>query len=65
MDGFQPSVQDHFGRVTQHKIILMDGGDLTAILEKYVSLDDLLRRNNTYAVQTGNIFLSAWTVLSE
>ncbi|MDO8955216.1 MAG: hypothetical protein Q7V63_10275 [Gammaproteobacteria bacterium] len=38
-------------------MILIDGGDLMAVLEGRISLDDLLRRKKNYAALTGRIYL--------
>ncbi len=41
-------------------LLLMDGGDLVAVLEGRIDLQDLLRRKRRYAAQTGRIFISFW-----
>ena len=41
-------------------LLLMDGRDLVAVLEKRIDLQDLLRRKRRYAAQTGKIFISFW-----
>lgn len=40
------------------RVLLMDGGDLIAILEERITLSDLLMRKRKEASQTGNIYLT-------
>jgi hypothetical protein len=61
INGFSPNA------VTAHSslrpsMILMDGGDLMAVLEGRIDLIDLLLRKRRHASQTGNIFLPVWRV---
>jgi hypothetical protein len=62
MNGYQPSaIEVHSrGRPT---MILMDGADLSAVIEGRISLPDLLRRKRQHAARTGDVFISAYTLL--
>jgi len=62
MNGYQESaVQVHSrGRPV---MFLMDGSDLSAVIEGRISLPDLLHRKRQYAAQTGDVFISAYTLL--
>jgi hypothetical protein len=63
MNGYQESaVQIHSqGRPT---MILMDGSDLNAILDDRIKLPALLRRKRQHAARTGEVFVSAYQLLS-
>ena len=54
--------QDAIGLLSQGRpvLLLMDGGDLVAVLERRIDLQDLLRRKRRHAAQTGEIFISFW-----
>jgi hypothetical protein len=43
-------------------MILMDGGDLMAVLEGRVDFIQLLMRKRRHAAQTGNIYLPIWQI---
>lgn len=43
----------------------MDGGDVMAVLERRLPLDELITRKKRHAAETGDIQLSAWSILSE
>lgn len=62
MSGFQPAaVELHSsGRPV---MILMDGADLSAVIEGRIGLPELLTRKKQHAARTGMILLPAWTVL--
>jgi hypothetical protein len=62
MSGFQPAaVELHSsGRPV---MILMDGADLSAVIEGRIGLPELLTRKKQHAARTGKILLPAWTVL--
>lgn len=49
---------------TRPNVILMDGGDVTTVLEGRLDLRELLRRKIRHAAQTGNIFLQAKDILA-
>ena len=56
IEGFQRSaVEKHSGKGAA--MILMDGGDLLAVLEGRIDLVELLHRKHRHAAQTGNILL--------
>ena len=62
INGFSPEA------VTTHStgrrvLLLMDGGDLLAVLEGRIDLQELLRRKRRHAAQTGNIFLQYWDMV--
>jgi hypothetical protein len=63
LNGFSPDgVAAHTsGRRT---VILMDGCDLTAVLEERIDLTELLRRKRRHASQTGEVYLPVTRVLS-
>lgn len=50
---------------TRPNVILMDGGDITAVLEGLLDLRELLRRKIRHAAQTGSIFLQAKDILGK
>lgn len=62
MNGFQDSaIQTHSrGRPV---MFLMDGADLSAVIEGRISMPDLLHRKRQHAAQTGDVFVSAYTLL--
>ncbi|MFC4015189.1 hypothetical protein ACFOY2_48800 [Nonomuraea purpurea] len=64
MNGFQKTaIEVHSqGRAV---LILMDGADLNAVIEGRISLPDLIRRKKQHAARTGNVFISASTLLNE
>jgi hypothetical protein len=63
MDGFsQECTQVNSSDI--RSLILMDGADLDAVLNDRISLDNLLYRKRRHASDTGNIYLSAYTVLA-
>lgn len=63
MNGFQPSAVDLHsqGRPT---MILMEGADLSAVLENRISLPDLLTRKRQHAARTGQILVTAYEIIS-
>jgi hypothetical protein len=62
MNGYQESaIQTHSrGRPV---MFLMDGSDLSAVIEGRISLPDLLHRKRQHAAQTGDVFVSAYTLI--
>lgn len=46
-------------------LILMDGSDLYCVLEGRIALPDLLRRKRQHAGHTGQVFVSAYTLLQQ
>jgi hypothetical protein len=63
MNGYQESAAQVHSRA-RPAIILMDGADLTAVIDGRISLPDLLRRKRQYAARTGDVFIDAYTLLS-
>jgi hypothetical protein len=62
-EGFEPTaVTKHGGR--RSPLLLMDGGDLLAVLERRIDLGDLLRAKRRHASMTGEIYRTAAQVLS-
>lgn len=47
------------------RLLLMDGGDLMAVLDGRVDLRELLLRKRRHAAETGHPFLSAFTMLTD
>jgi hypothetical protein len=62
MNGYQDTaIEVHSrGRPT---MILMDGADLSAVIDGRISLPDLLRRKRQHAARTGDVFVSAYNLL--
>jgi hypothetical protein len=44
-------------------MFLMDGADLSAVIEGRISLPDLPHRKSQHAAQTGAVFVGACTLL--
>ncbi|MFL6136200.1 MAG: restriction endonuclease [Frankiaceae bacterium] len=63
MNGYQDSAIDVHSR-GRPVMILMDGADLSAVLEGRIALPELLVRKRQHAAHTGEVFLSAYRVLS-
>lgn len=63
VNGFQRSAVETF---TQNRpsLFLMDGSDLSAVLEDRISLPDLLTRKRQHASRKGEVFISAYDILS-
>jgi len=62
MNGFQDSVLQ-LNSQNRSVVILMDGGDLNAVVDNRISLPELLRRKRQHASTTGEVFISAYTLL--
>jgi hypothetical protein len=63
IEGFQgTAISKHSGLGSV--MILMDGGDLLAVLEGRIDLVELLRRKHRYAAETGDIYLRAGSILA-
>ena len=62
MNGFQDTaIQTHSrGRPV---MFLMDGSDLSAVIEGRIALPDLLHRKRQHAAQTGDVFIGAYTLI--
>jgi len=62
INGFEESA------VTTHSqnrpvLLLMDGGDLTAVLEDRIGLPELLGRKRQHAAHSGEVFISAYRIM--
>jgi hypothetical protein len=62
MNGYQASAIEVHSR-GRSVMILMDGADLSAIIDGRISLPELLRRKRQHAARTGDVFISAYTLL--
>jgi len=62
VNGFQPSAVEVHSQ-SRPVLFLMDGSDLAAVLDGRISLPDLLTRKRQHAARTGEILLSAYTIL--
>ncbi|WP_119726345.1 restriction endonuclease [Thermomonospora amylolytica] len=63
MNGYQDSAIEIHSR-RRPVMILMDGSDLSAVIEGRIPLPDLLRRKRQHAARTGDIFFRAYDILS-
>lgn len=63
IEGFEPAAVELHSRRGSH-IVLMDGGDLYAVLDGRIDLRDLLRRKLRHAAMTGEILYTAGQILS-
>jgi hypothetical protein len=62
INGFEPAaVEIHSGN--RSPIMLMDGGDLYAVLDQRIDLNDLLRRKRRETSMTGRVLLTAVEIL--
>jgi len=62
MNGYEDSAIETHSR-GRPVMILMDGADLSAIIEGRISLPDLLRRKRQHAARTGDVYIGAYTLL--
>src|SRR5258708_4325425 len=63
INGFQPTaVEIHSGN--RSPIVLMDGGDLYAVLDDRIDLRELLRRKRRETAMTGRVLLTAADILA-
>jgi hypothetical protein len=62
MNGYQDSAIEVHSRA-RPVMILMDGADLSAVIDGRISLPDLLRRKRQHAARTGEVFIGAYTLL--
>lgn len=58
ISGFSEEAVSQLKNSPDKRVLLMDGGDLIAILEERITLSDLLMRKRKEASQTGNIYLT-------
>ncbi len=62
VNGFQESVLTTYSQ-NRPKLFLMDGRDLSAVLEDRIGLPELLTRKRQHASRTGEVFISAYSLL--
>ena len=62
VNGFQDSAIETFSQ-SRPSMFLMDGGDLSAVLEDRISLPELLTRKRQHASRKGEVFISAYQIL--
>ncbi|MEV6608844.1 hypothetical protein [Kutzneria sp. NPDC051319] len=62
MNGFQQSAIDLHSQ-GRPLMILMDGADLSAIIDNRIKLSELLTRKRQHAARTGEIYLGAYNIL--
>ena len=62
MSGFQPAAINLYSR-KRPVMFLMDGADLTTVIEGRIQLPELLRRKRQHAARTGDIHLSAYSII--
>lgn len=58
INGFEKASIEMYSN-TGSNMILMDGADLSAVLEERISLKDLILRKKEHASQTGSVFIKA------
>jgi restriction endonuclease Mrr len=63
VNGFQDSAIETYSQ-NRPKLFLMDGADLSAVLEDRIGLPELLTRKRQHASHTGEVFISAYRILS-
>jgi hypothetical protein len=61
-NGFQASALETYSQ-NRPKLFLMDGSDLSAVVEDRIGLPELLTRKRQHASRTGEIFISAYQIL--
>jgi hypothetical protein len=62
VNGFQDSVLTTYSQ-NRPRLFLMDGSDLSAVLEDRIGLLELLTRKRQHASRTGEVFISAYSLL--
>jgi hypothetical protein len=62
VNGFHDSVFETYSQ-NRSRLFLMDGSDLSAILEDRIGLPDLLTRKRQHASRSGEVFISAYQIL--
>jgi len=62
VNGYQESVLTTYSQ-NRPKLFLMDGSDLSAVLEDRIALPELLTRKRQHASRTGEVFVSAYQIL--
>ena len=62
VNGYQDSVVSTYSQ-NRPRLFLMDGSDLSAVLEDRIGLPDLLIRKRQHASRNGDVFISAYQIL--
>ncbi len=62
VNGYQESALTLFSQ-NRPPLFLMDGSDLSAVLEDRISLPELLTRKRQHASRTGEVFISAYRII--
>ncbi|MFI6816104.1 hypothetical protein ACIBG7_27120 [Nonomuraea sp. NPDC050328] len=62
MNGYQDTAIQVYSHA-RPVMILMDGADLSAVIDGRIDLQELLRRKRQHAARTGEVFISAYTLL--
>jgi len=62
VNGAQESVLSTYSQ-NRPTVALMDGSDLSAVLEDRIGLPELLTRKGPHASRTGEVVISAYTIL--
>jgi len=63
VNGFADSAVEMFSQ-NRPSFFLMNGSDLSAVVENRIGLPELLTRKRQHASRTGEVFLSAYAILS-
>lgn len=63
VNGFQESVIETFSQ-NRPRFILMDGSDLSAVVENRIGLPELITRKRQHASRTGEVFVGAYEILN-
>lgn len=62
MNGYEDTAVSH-GADGRPVMILMDGTDLSAVLESRIDLPELIKRKRQHAARSGETYISAYTIL--
>jgi len=63
VNGFEPTAIELFSQ-NRPRLFLMDGADLSAVVDDRISSPDLLTRKRQHAAHTGEVFIGAYSILS-
>jgi hypothetical protein len=61
MNGFEKSAKN--GTSDRPSTLLMDGADLSLVLDEFITMKELLRRKHAHAARTGEMYISASDLL--
>jgi hypothetical protein len=64
VNGFEDTAVSTYSQ-NRPTLFLMDGSDLSAVLEDRIGLPELLTRKRQHASHTGEVFISAYRILSD